>query len=491
MKDYPKLKKISDLPEFTPPDAHKKTKKRSRFLALKVLLVFIIVAGVVGSFFSYKVLSVSSDVFVRFDDKKSSIFSTLGKLLLSNDKEILGQAEGRTNVLLLGVGGEGHTGAGLTDTIMLASIEYDKETEKEKVALVSIPRDLYVEYEKDHSSKINSVYSIGEREGENQGALLISKVVSSITGVPIHYYVRVDFEGFKKVVDALGGVDVEVERSFIDNQYPTYNFGWQTVEFGKGIQHMDGEKALQFSRSRHGVVTEGDGFEGSDFARAKRQQNVLQAVKEKSLSVNTVVNPKKINDLLSAVGDHARTSVQPWEMMILLEVARDMHKDDLINKVLEHGEDGLLVSSKSNAGAYILLPKSGNFSEIQSMVKNIFSEEGDVTDNEFTDPHIAVLNGTGIPGLAATTKINLSNKGYIVMDTGNAATTDAAQTVIYAVTQLGDASHLNSSYMRTARQLKDEFPSARVEEVVSTKDFSESALDSGVDIVIVLGKNAS
>lgn len=489
MEDYPRLKKINDLPEFTPPDAQKPKpkKKKGRFFALKLIAVFIVLVAITGSIFSYRVLSVGSDVFVQFDDTRSSFFSDIGKLLLSNDKELLGQAEGRTNILLLGMGGEGHTGAELTDTIMLASIDYDESGEK-RVSLLSIPRDFYLEYEKGYYSKINGIYSIGERDGENQGALLISKMVSKITGVPIHYYVRVDFEGFRKVVDALGGIEVDVENGFIDKQYPTYNFGWQTIEFEKGLQYMDGETALQFSRSRHGVVTDGDGFEGSDFARAERQQRVLEAVKEKAFAVDTVINPKKINDLLGAVGDHARTNVQPWEMMLLLEIARDVNKDAIINVVLEHGENGLLESSRSNAGAYILVPRAGDYSQINELVKNIFVQPGEEPE-ELKDPSIAVLNGTGIPGLAAKTQVSLSNKGYSISTAGNAAQVGYDQTIIYTISN--DSTEQTSHNNKFAKQLRDEFPSARIEEVSSISGLSASALDDTTNIVVIIGKNAS
>jgi LCP family protein required for cell wall assembly len=489
MEDFPKLKKINDLPEFVPPDAaKKKKKKRGKFFVLKVISVFVILVAITGSIFSYKVLSVSNDVFVQFDDEKSSFFSNIGKLLLADNKKLLGQEEGRTNILLLGMGGEGHTGAELTDTIMLASIQYDDDGNR-NVSLVSIPRDLYVEYEKGYNSKINSVYSIGERNGENQGALLISQVVSKISGVPIHYYVRVDFNGFKKVVDALGGIDVDVERGFIDRQYPTYNFGWQTVEFEKGLQYMDGEKALQYSRSRHGVVTDGEGFEGSDFARAERQQRVLEAVKDKAFAVDTVINPKKVNDLLGAVGDHARTNVQPWEMMLLLEIARDINKDQIINIVLEHSEDGLLMSSKSNAGAYILLPRAGDYSEIKETIQNIFDTEAE-TNQELLDPEIAILNGTAIPGLAAKTKLNLSSKGYSVTDTDNAARSDYDQTIIYVVPD-EESAELNAHNKKIASQLRDQLDSARIEEVTYSDNLSANTLDDSTDIIIILGKNAS
>ncbi|MBU1118988.1 LCP family protein [Patescibacteria group bacterium] len=477
MRKFPKLDSIENLPEYSPPDAVKKTKKKGSFFVLKIFAAVLVVVALIGSVFSYKVLSVSKDVFVEFDNKKTSLFQQLKKLILSEDKILLGEEDGRTNVLLLGMGGEGHSGALLTDTIMVASIKFDKETGEKDVALLSIPRDLYVPVQDGRQSKINSVYSIGARDGENEGARLIANVISDITGLPIHYYVRVDFEGFRKVIDALDGVDVEVDRSFVDTRYPTYNYGWQTVEFEKGIHHMDGETALQFSRSRHGVVTEGEGFEGSDFARAERQQKVLQAVQEKALSVNTIANPKKVNDLLGALGDHVRTNVEPWEMTIMFELAKEIHKDDIINKVIDQGENGLVYSS-NRGGAYVLIPHKEDFSEVRDFALTIFDQaKEDSVESEI----LYVLNGTKTVGIASTETKRLEDEGYEVTGTGNARKSDYTQTVIYTKKE---------DYSDSVRKAKDDLH-ARIETLDDLSSVSLDVIPSSVSVVIVLGENYS
>lgn len=450
------------------------SKKKHRFLFLKIFGVLLILTALAGSIFSYKVLSVEQDIFVE-DDNKTSFVDQIKKLVLADNKQLKGEPEGRTNILLLGMGGEGHTGALLTDTIMIASIRHQKNSSKKEVALLSLPRDLYVPTGVKHYRKINSLYSLGENQSENQGAVSVSNKISEITGIPIHYYIRADFEGFKKVIDSLGGIEVNVETGFKDTEYPTYNFGWQTVVFHQGLQKMDGEKALQFARSRHGYVIEGTGFEGSDFARAKRQQKILEAVKTKVFTINTAVNLKILNDLLSALGDHVRTNVEPWEAMIMLEIAKDLDKGTVINKVIDNSENGLLYSA-SRGGAYVLLPNVKDFSEIQNYVSNIFG----LQDIEKERAAIYVLNGTKNENLAKHTADRLKEEGYNILGFDSAAKEDYENTVIFS------SSETNKT---TLKNLKDKFK-ATVD--FKSRDFSSLAkktMPADAAIVIVIGQS--
>lgn len=478
------LTPITELPEFVPKEPKKKPKRKRRHLLLKVLAVFAVVLIGGGLLFSYRVLSVSRDVFVS-DDTESSFIGDIKRLFVSEDKLVAGQADGRTNILLMGMGGEGHTGAYLTDTIMIASISYNDDNSVEDVAFISIPRDLYVPHEYG-KSKINSVFATGERNQEGSGAEYLSQTVSNITDIPIHYYVRVDFEGFKKIVDSLGGITVDVERSFIDTEYPTYNFGYQTVEFESGLQKMDGETALQFARSRHGVVTDGSGgYEGSDFARAKRQQKILQAIKKRLFSVYTAINPKVINDLLGAVGDHARTNIQPSEMLLFADIAKNYDTSQLNSAVLEHGDDGLLYSSRVG-GAYVLLPKDSTFDDIKSFVSNIFSSEEEIAaleeEKAAAEPLSGyVLNGTSITGLAGRYETRLkSSTDAEILGRGNALKKPTQQTIIYY--KDGERSSEMAALFPTI--------SPQLEEISSFASLTTDTVPEGTDFVVVLGLDA-
>lgn len=204
-------------------------------------------------------------------------------------------SENRTNVLILGKGGANHETPDLTDTIIFASISHSDPS----ITLVSLPRDIWIP---ELRAKLNSAYYWGNQKQEKGGLILAKSTVEEIVGKPVHYGVVIDFSGFTKIIDVLGGVEVDVERAFTDKKYPIpgkenddchgdpeYLCRYETISFRKGKQAMDGETALKFARSRN---AEGD--EGTDFARAARQQKILNAIREKFLSSKILFSPKKM-----------------------------------------------------------------------------------------------------------------------------------------------------------------------------------------------------
>jgi LCP family protein required for cell wall assembly len=214
----------------------------------------------------------------------------------------------RTNILILGKGGEGHEAPDLTDTIMFASVG------QSDVALISLPRDIWIPGLR---TKLNSVYYWGNKKQPDGGIILAKASVEEIVGVPVHYAMVIDFTGFKKIIDILGGIEVDVETTFKDEKYPIpgrendlcegdseYRCRYETLSFTQGRQVMDGETALKFVRSRN---AEGD--EGTDFARAARQQKVISAIKDKVLNRKILFSPRKLLELKKAVEDSSETDI--------------------------------------------------------------------------------------------------------------------------------------------------------------------------------------
>jgi LCP family protein required for cell wall assembly len=195
--------------------------------------------------------------------KPDSLLKRLTQFVFHGNTGLAGESDDRINVLLLGMGGLGHDGPYLTDTIIMASIRPSTK----QVAMISIPRDLWVSIAGHGSSKINHANSYGETERHDWGGAYTAQVIKDNFGIDIHYYLRVDFAAFEEIVDEVGGIRVNVERGFTDPEYPTNDYGVQMVSFAKGVQTMSGSRALIYARSRHG-----NNGEGSDFARAKRQQ---------------------------------------------------------------------------------------------------------------------------------------------------------------------------------------------------------------------------
>lgn len=352
--------------------------------------------------------------------EKISFFQQLGHLVSNPTDNLKGASDDRINILLAGIGGPGHEGAYLTDTLIFASIKPSTG----EVATISIPRDLVAEFPKYGWRKINNAVAFGmDMDYPGGGEALLTKVVSDILGQPIQYYARIDFEGFRKIIDDLGGIDVYVDNTFTDTQYPDYNYGYQTIKFAKGWEHMNGERALQFARSRHGCCGE-----GSDFARSKRQQKILLAIKNKFFSLNTAINPTNVVSVLNDIGNHNQTNMEVWEMVQLGKIAKDINKDTITNLSLDNSETGLLISDTGTDGAYILTPKAGDYSAIQAMAANIFTTGLIIREQA----QIEVQNGTDQAGLAGKTADMLSSLNYQVAKVANAAPGEpVTKTMIY------------------------------------------------------------
>src|SRR3989338_5017821 len=278
-----------------------------------------------------------------------SLWDQIKHLIGSSDKGLSGENEDRINILLLGMGGENHEGPYLTDTMMVASFKPSTK----QVALISIPRDLSVPIPGFDWRKINHANALCEVNNPGQGGELAVKVVSQILNLPIHYYVRIDFTGFEKIIDDLGGITVEVENTLDDPFYPvkgketaTTTERYEHLYIKEGKKHMNGELALKYVRSRLAR-----GIEGSDFARSKRQQAVLLAVKEKGFSFSTLVNPYRISNIMDTLSQHLATNLKVWEIIRFFNLAKDVAEDNIFHRVFDDNPDGLLYSTFTEDGA--------------------------------------------------------------------------------------------------------------------------------------------
>ena len=194
------------------------------------------------------------------------------------------------NILIAGIWWRGHEGSDLTDSIMLASLN----GEEKRITLLSIPRDLYVSYpEGKGAGRINSLYEIGK--ADKVWVKYLADKVSELTGQPIDHYIVIDFSGFKKIVDILGGVEIDIPEELIDTEYPDENYGYETLHIKKWLQVMDGESALKYARSRHST---------SDFDRSIRQQLLIKALKERIFAAGTITNPAALSRIFSAITEH-------------------------------------------------------------------------------------------------------------------------------------------------------------------------------------------
>lgn len=295
---------------------------------------------------------------------------------LSKDPAVsLRSTNGRTNILLLGMGGAGHEAPDLTDSMIVVSYSHGSG----KLTLISLPRDIWVNSMK---AKINTAYYYGEQRQENGGGLILAKSsVEEITGLPIHYAFAIDFNGFVKAIDLVGGVDVNVERAFDDYEYPIPGKEnvfpiadrYEHLHFDAGPQHMDGELALKFVRSRHA-----QGDEGTDFARSARQRKVILAFKDKVLSTETVLNPAKLTELASLYGQYIHTDIADADYASFIRLALAVNTDQIqsiaLTTAAEIPEGGLAILQVGDPslyqGQYVLVAKDNNWSALKQYVVN-------------------------------------------------------------------------------------------------------------------------
>lgn len=327
----------------------------------KKIILFILVILVViilGAFF-YKAGFTFSKVIVIKNIAWEKIFGKLpsSEYMPPKDKD-------RINILLLGIGGEQHEEGGLlTDSIMIVSLK--KSTGK--VALISIPRDLYLQLPgEDNYEKVNAAYVFGEEKYKN-GLDYSKKTIGYITGLYIDYAAAVDFEAFKSIVDALGGVTIHLDQWFVEDKQ------WWCDEKGQnckpfvveaGNQTLNGDNALFYVRSR---------FSSSDFDRARRQQQVMLAIKDKVFSLGILTKPLVINQLLNAVAKNVKMDIMPWEIPNLINLAQKANKDTIIRKVFDISENGLLYQAFNKDGIFILLPAGDNFDKMRDACQKIFN----------------------------------------------------------------------------------------------------------------------
>lgn len=349
--------------------------KRKKSLIIKVII------GLIVLFFIWKTAPFYPFLF--------QLFFNRGVNLKHTDSKI--------NILLLGTGGAGHEGPNLTDTIILASVN----TKNDKVTLISIPRDLWFP---DINQKINFAYADGESKRTGGGLIEAEAAISKLTGQSVDYGVRIDFSGFVKAIDIVGGLDVNVENTFDDYAYPIegkeddscsyltsdiqaflatdsaeqdiqqkFSCRYMHLHFDKGLQHMSGTQALEYVRSRHAV-----GLEGGDFARSKRQERIINAFKQQILSAQTLVNPAKLIGLYDVVKGSIDTDIKQDEFDDFIRLAEEMKSAKIQSAVIDIGDDkagrpGLLVLAPiSSEYDYLstLIPRigNGNFSEIRKYI---------------------------------------------------------------------------------------------------------------------------
>jgi len=273
----------------------------------------------------------------------------------------------RWDILILGNRGEtAPSGGVLTDSVMVLSYQADAK----KAAIFSIPRDLWVEIPGYGYEKINYAYAAGfnSTSDSKKGIKLAKEVVKNVTGLDIDFVLVIDVEGLKEIVDAVGGITIYEDKYFYENFYG------HPVQIYPGENHLNGDEVMGYVGMRK---------YDSDFQRMRRQQKVILALKDKILSSGTILNPDKLWQIFNAAQKHIRTDLNASQIRYLIQNASKFEVDSVEQVVFD--TENYLYASYSPQGAYILLPKSGDFSQIKEVFQNVF-EEGKSQANETEMP---------------------------------------------------------------------------------------------------------
>lgn len=435
--------------------------KRTLLILIAVLCAFLLLAGTVKGLMSVQILNFGSIVSVAGAD-------------LTEDEQ------GYVNILLMGQGDEGHDGKDLTDTLIVASID-PKNTRS--VVLLSLPRDLYfLQTEKMGKGKINSFYRdyksyLRYREGmesEAAGAEALRELGAEVgrkLDIKIPYVLKVNFSAFTDTVDALGGVDIDVPEDIVDTEYPDEQYGYETFAITRGPQHLDGETALKYARSRHST---------SDFSRSARQQQILRAIVQKAKDNGVAKDTGFLTKMAQSLAANVETTMSLREIISLAELGRDIERDHIITMQLNDRNalydgfiepGGFLYTPPRSLfdGVSVLLPVSIpefpiSWRQPRALVKILLNTRNAYLSN----PRINILNNGAKSGSARRLAVELIRYGFTVDTIENATLSEEqADSIVFQSSEEENSLALffaSLLHMKLASK-PDALPSAQVADI--------------------------
>jgi LCP family protein required for cell wall assembly len=381
---------------------------------------------------------------------------------------------GRVNILVAGNSADdpGHNGANLTDSIMVMSVN----TKGNTALMLSIPRDLWVQIPGDGHSKINAAYP-------NGGMDTLKTVVQDVTGLNIHYTALVNYAAFRDLVDAVGGITINIQstdkRGIYDSNIDyTTRYCCALAKYPNGPVTLNGKQALNLARARgdpnpYGITY---GFDDGDFTRTDNQRKMLLAIKEKVSGIATLANPLKITGLVDAVSSNVTTDLQLNEMQALYYYSKkiDNTKIDSYNINTLKGKGTTMLSNYASPdGQSALIPAAGvdDYTAIQSQIQKVFTA-GPLTKENAA---VEVLNATDAVGLAKLASNKLNAQGVNVLGRGDAAVNQPATTIV---------DNSQGQMPNTLAYLKKTYNATIITSPTLTANYPSA------DFILILGENA-
>ncbi|MFC1975834.1 LCP family protein [Chloroflexota bacterium] len=354
----------------------------------------------------------------------------------------------RVNILLLGIDKRPDDVYARTDTMILVTVDPNSKT----AGMVSIPRDLWVSIPGQGEWRINQAHYFGDKNGyPGGGPALAMKTIQYNLGVPVQFYVKVDFEGFRNIVDTLGGIEIDIPQTINDPKYPDSNYGYDPFYIEAGRHTLNGYDALRYARTRATI--------GADFDRAKRQQQVLLAIRNKALQLEMI---PKIPDLWNTMAGTIETDLQLVDIVELAQLADEIDTENIQTAVIDVNMTVDYIVPES--GAQVLLPlrekirelveemfaeteppppvetpaqaeiKAAQTAQVQARAEEIQQEvqrQQEIKDFLVQeDARLVVQNGTGVANLASQTASYLKQQGFNIIQFSQADTNTYSHTVI-------------------------------------------------------------
>lgn len=371
----------------------------------------------------------------------------------------------RITILLLGADLTASDGSSRTDTIMLVNIDPQKKT----AAIMSIPRDIKVVIPGYGIDKINAAFALGDyNKVQGGGAGLMIRTIEANFGIPIHAFVQVDFNGFMQVIDTVGGIYVDVPYPILDSSYPAENFNYQRIYFPAGWQHLDGEEALMYARTRH---------QDGDTSRSARQQQVLLALRDQHLNADLIT---QLPRLITQFGGTVRTDISVADAIKLAQIGLDIPRENITQLTAASA----LYEEYDASGIYYLNVDWGLMEELLSdFVGYEVSAPGAAYMDPDYDARILIINGTNNDGLAGRVGTVLEYNGFwrISVDTAEDVGNYDTSSILDIEGNLGTSA------------LVSELISVGQDSITFGDDAENAAADGGFrgyDIVVILGNDA-
>lgn len=399
----------------------------------------------------------------------------------------------RFAVLLLGYGGGGHDGTYLTDSIMVVIVDPVQKT----MTLLSVPRDVWVPLLFDGRTaaynKVNTAYAfakdpslfpdrLDKYDGGHGPGTFTTDTISRLLGVPITYYLALDFDGFRQMINAVGGVDVDVPTGFVArypaNDDPTVDASWITIRFNAGLQHMDGERAIEYARARE---TLDDSGEGTDFARSRRQRLIIEAFKQRMFQPGGMLHAPQI---LAIASQHVDTNYAIPAVAQLSQLALGWKDVRFYQAALT--ANNYLEEATGSDGAYLLVPSAPDhsWSQVRAFTRRLWDDPP--TGVAMASTTVVVENDSGSPGLGSRVSAALIGLGYNVADPTTGAPRERSQ----LLDRTGGKATSVIDQLRKDLVLKDLSVADPTAGSAGASDFVATST-TGQDLVLELGADES